>query len=154
MWHVDVQTQPTEHAPVVKAEFPLGHLERLRKLRGYAARQTALSHQEIMHKHVNPMLLKTLQTIILLAEGIKKVAMSLTPRALHIVHQQQMEKTLATRGTLKMEQVKAELQFFLPQEQTLETQLLARAGAAHIKQTTTQSVTTLSLAEIMQVAEI
>jgi hypothetical protein len=107
-----------------------------------------------MHKHVNPMLLKTLQTIILLPEGIKQVAMSLPPRALHMHHQQQMEQTLATRSTLKMEQLKMEFQFILPQEQTLETQLLAQADAPHIKQTTTQSVTTLSLAEIMQVAEI
>jgi hypothetical protein len=90
-----------------------------------------------MHKHVNPMLLKTLQTIIPLLEGINQVATLLPPRALHMHHQKQMDKTLATRSSLKMEQLKMEFQFFLPQEQTLP-QFLALADAPHIKQTTTQ----------------
>lgn len=107
-----------------------------------------------MQKHVTPLLLKTLQTIIPLLEGIKQVATLLPPHAPHMHHQKQMEQTLATRSSLKMEQLKMELQFFLPQEQTLETQLPAQEDAQPIKQTTTQLPITLSLVEIMQVAEI
>jgi len=106
-----------------------------------------------MQKHANQMLLKMLQTIILLPEEIKQVAMSLALHAPHMHHQKPMEQTPETRSSLKMEQLKTELQYFLPLEQTLETQLPAQEGAQAIKQTTTQLPITLSLVEIMQVGE-
>lgn len=153
MLRVDAPTQPTEHAPVARAACLLGHLERLQKLRGYAEQRIAPSHQGIMHKHVNQILLKMLQTIILLLEEIKQVAMSLALHASDMHHQQPMEKTPETRSSLEMDQLKTELEYFLPLEQTLETQLPAQEDAQTIKQTTTQLTITLSLVEIMQVAE-
>ena len=107
-----------------------------------------------MQKHANHMKLSMLQTIILLLEGIKQVAMSLALHAPDMHHQKPMEQTPETQSSLKMEQLKTELEYFLPLEQTLETQLPAQEDAQAIKQTTTQLPITLSLVEIMQVGEI